>query len=163
MNHTTEFVIPDDGQEVIVRRTFDAPRALIFNAHVDPAVVPRWWGPRHLSTEVDVLDARPGGMWRFVNRDSDGELFAFHGVFHTVTAPERLVFTFEFEGATGGIVLRETVLEERAGKTYLTDRSVFLSRQDRTEMIGANMESGLRESMDRLNEVVDAELSGSVH
>jgi len=102
-------------------------------------------------------------MWRFFNRDAEGELFAFHGVFHTVTAPERLVFTFEYEGGTGGVVLRETRLDERAGKTYLTDRSVFLNREDRDAMIGTDTESGLRQSMDRLGEVAAAERSGSPH
>ncbi len=35
---------------------------------------------------------------RFLNRDTQGNEFAFHGVYHEVLAPERIIDTFEFEG-----------------------------------------------------------------
>src|SRR6266576_878291 len=48
------------------------------------------WGPRYLSTEVDQMDVRPGGQWRFINRDAQGTTYAFHGVYHEVLAPQRV-------------------------------------------------------------------------
>ena len=43
------------------------------------------------------MDARPGGSWRYLQRNADGAEFAFRGVYHDVLAPERLISTFEFE------------------------------------------------------------------
>src|SRR6266576_2140691 len=48
------------------------------------------WEPRYLSTEVDQMDVRPGGQWRFINRDAQGTTYAFHGVYHEVLAPQRV-------------------------------------------------------------------------
>ena len=49
-------------QEILITREFDAPRELVFKACTDPQLIPQWWGPRNLSTEVDKMDVRPGGQ-----------------------------------------------------------------------------------------------------
>ncbi len=48
-----DVVVPPGKQEVIMTRTFDAPRALVFRAFTDPDLIPKWWGPRSVSTVVD--------------------------------------------------------------------------------------------------------------
>jgi uncharacterized protein YndB with AHSA1/START domain len=140
-------------QEIVITREFDAPRELVFKAFTDPHLIPEWWGPRHLSTEVDKMDARPGGQWRWINRDAQGNAYAFHGVYHEVLAPERLIRTFEFEGLpeTGHVSLETLTLEELpGGRTRLTAHSVFQSVADRDGMLQSGMEAGARETYDRL-------------
>lgn len=141
-------------QEIVLRRIYDAPREQVFRAYTDPALIPNWWGPRKYATIVDRLDAKPGGLWRFLNRDAEGKEYAFHGVYHEVRAPERLVSTFEFEGAPGKVSLETLTLEASGGKTLLTDRSVFQSVADRDEMLKDGMEEGASETMDRLAELL---------
>ena len=141
-------------QEIVGTRTFDAPRDLVFKTMTDPNLVPRWWGPRNHTTKVDEMEVRPGGRWRYVQHDTDGNEAAFHGVYHDVSAPERLVFTFEFEGVPGHVLLETVTLEEVDGKTRLTDQSVFQSVADRDGMVASGMESGATEAMDRLEELV---------
>ncbi|GHO90309.1 hypothetical protein KSF_003570 [Reticulibacter mediterranei] len=85
-------------QEILITREFDAPRELVFKVITDPKLLPQWWGPRYLSTEVDKIDMRSGGQWRFIQRDTEGREYAFSGVYHEVLAPERIINTFEFEG-----------------------------------------------------------------
>ena len=74
-------------QEIAITRVFDAPRERVFKAHTDPKLIAQWWGPARYTTIVDTMDARPGGSWRFINRDTDGNEFAFHGVFLEVIEP----------------------------------------------------------------------------
>ena len=144
----------EPGQPLItMTREFDAPRDLVFRCHTDPAMVVMWWGPRDYTTTVDRLEARKGGTWRFIQRGKDGE-FAFNGVYHEVTAPERLIYTFEFEPMPGHVLLETLTFEERDGKTLLTDVSVFQSVEDRDGMMQAGMESGARESMERLDDLL---------
>jgi uncharacterized protein YndB with AHSA1/START domain len=69
-------------------------------------------------------------------------------------APERLVYTFEFEGMPGHVLLETVTFEEQDGKTKLTDVSVFQSIEDRDGMISAGMEEGAVESMDRFAELL---------
>jgi len=155
-NKTTIIVEPGK-QELIITREFDAPRELVFKAVTDPTLITQWWGPRYLSTEVDKMDARTGGQWRFINRDSQGNEYAFHGVYHEVRAPERIIDTFEFEGLpeTGHVTLETMKLEQLpGGRTRLTTQSVFQSVADRDGMLQSGMEEGTKDSYDRLEELL---------
>ncbi|MFO7323410.1 MAG: SRPBCC family protein [Chloroflexota bacterium] len=148
-------VIAEPGtQSIILTRDFDAPRELVFRAFTDPTLVPKWWGPRGSETTVDKMEVRPGGIWRYVHSNPDGSEDAFHGVYHDVVAPERLVFTFEYEGMPGHVLLETVVLEERDGKTHVTDTSVFQSVEDRDGMLQSGMEEGATDSWDRLSELL---------
>ena len=145
-------------QEMIITREFDAPRELVFQAFTDPELVPQWWGPRRLSTLVDKMDVRSGGLWRFINRDSDGNEYGFHGVYHEVCAPERIIDTFEFEGLpeAGHVCLETLTLEALpGGRTRLTAQSVFQSVADRDGALQSGMEEGLNESYERLTELLE--------
>jgi uncharacterized protein YndB with AHSA1/START domain len=97
---------------------------------------------------------RPGGIWRFVQRDADSHEYAFHGVYHEIVPPARLVYTFEFEGMQGHILLETVTFEEQAAKTILTDRSVFQTVEDRDGMLKSGMEEGAAETMDRFAELL---------
>lgn len=140
--------------DIVMTRVFDAPRELVFKAYTDPKQIPHWWGPRSLTTTVDKMDVRPGGSWRFIQRDADGNEYAFHGVYHEIVAPERIVSTFEFEGMPGHVALDTLTLEEIDGRTKLTTRSVFQTIEDRDGMVQSGMEQGASESMDRLEELL---------
>jgi uncharacterized protein YndB with AHSA1/START domain len=155
----TTFAMPSE-REVVVTRVFDAPRALVYRAYTDPELIPRWWGPSRLATTVEQMDVRPGGRWRFVQRDQTGAEFAFNGVYREVVPPERVVATFEFEGEPGRVVLTTATFEEHDGKTTLTSTSLFETVEDRDGMVGAGMESGAVEGMERLAMLLDERRRG---
>ena len=145
-------------QEIVITREFDAPRELVFKTVMNPELLPQWWGPRYLTTIVDKMDVRPGGQWRFINRDAEGNEYAFHGVYHEVLAPERVIDTFEFEGLpeTGHVTLETMRLEELPGsRTRLIAQSVFQSVIDRDATLQSGMESGVNDTYDRLEELLE--------
>jgi len=150
----TSFTVEAARQDIVITRVFDALCELVFKTFTDPAAIPHWWGPRRLTTTVDVMEVRPGGRWRYVQRDSDGSEYAFHGVYHEVVAPERVVSTFEFEGVPGHVVLDTVTFEDLQGKTRVTTRSVFQSVEDRDEMVHSRMQSGATESWERMAELL---------
>src|ERR1700726_2543810 len=153
----TNILAEPGKQEIVITREFDAPRELVFKAVMDPELVSQWWGPRYLSTEVDTMDVRPGGQWRFINRDAEGKEYAFHGVYHQVLAPERVIDTFEFEGLpeTGHVTLETMKLEELpGGRTRLITQSVFQSLADRDAVLQSGMEEGVNDTYDRLSELL---------
>ncbi len=155
--HKTTVLAEPEKQEIVITREFDAPRELVFKACTDPELIPQWWGPRHLSTHVDKMDVRPGGQWRFVHRDAEGNEYAFHGVYHEVLAPERIIDTFEFEGLpeTGHVTLETMKLEALpGGRTRLTTQSVFQSIADRDGTLQSGMEDGVNDTYDRLAELL---------
>lgn len=140
--------------EIQITREFDAPRELVFKAMTDPALLARWWGPRRYRTVVDMMDARPGGKWRMRNIAADGGEHAFRGEFREVVPPERVVWTFEYEPLPGHVSVETMTLVERDGRTTLIVRNVFASQEDRDGMVDSGMESGARESYERLDEVL---------
>ena len=157
----TETVITaEPGMPLItITREFDAPRDLVFRAHVDPELLVQWLGPRDLTTTIDRYDARDGGTWRYVQKDADGNEYGFHGVFHGTPSPDAIVQTFEFEGVPGHVMLDTTTLEQRDGRTLMRTVSSFQSVEDRDGMIASGMERGVRDSGDRLEELLARQLA----
>jgi len=156
-NKTT--IIAEPGkQEMRITREFDAPRDLVFQAFTDPELYVQWLGPRRLTTMLDTFEPRSGGRWRYLQKDQSGHEFGFHGVYHEVRAPERIINTFEFEGLpeAGHVALETLTLEELAGgRTRLTAQSVFQSVADRDGALQSGMEEGLNDSYERLTELLE--------
>ena len=153
MNSETIFDVPPGLQEVTITRHFAASAQQVFAAHVDPELIPRWWGPRYLRTTVARLDAVPGGQWRYVQVAEDGAIHAFHGFFHLVEPARRIVATFEYEGTPGHVLLNDVRLDETDGVTRLVQKSVYLSVADRDAMVATGMSVGIEHSMQRLDEL----------
>lgn len=150
----TEFIIEPGRQDIVITRVFDAPREVVFKAITDPNLISKWWGPRKYQTVVDQMDVRPGGRWRFTQGDDADNAYGFKGVYHDVVAPERVVQTFEFEGAPGHVALETMTLEDAGGKTKYVAQAVYQSVEARDAMVQSGMEGGARETIDRLDEVI---------
>ena len=152
-NETTS--IHAEGTDLVWERVFDAPRALVWKAHTEPERIARWWGPRKYTTEVVEMDVRPGGKWRFINRNAGSE-HPFTGQYLEVVPPEKLVWTFmydvePFNREEPGI---ETFLFEDigGGRTKLTARSHFGSMEALQGAVSSGMLEGSIETYDRLAE-----------
>jgi uncharacterized protein YndB with AHSA1/START domain len=142
-------------REIVLRRVFDAPRRLVFEACTKPEHLACWWGPRRFTLQACEMDLRPGGAWRFVQRGPDGNAYAFRGVYREIVPPERLVYTFEFEGMPGRVALETLTFDEQDGKTTLTNTMLFDSVEERDGMLqSGGMEAGAAESWDRLAELL---------
>lgn len=156
--NSTTITAEPGKQEMFITREFDAPRELVFKVMTDPELLAQWWGPRYLATIVEKMDVRPGGQWRYVQRDAEGHEYAFHGVYHEVLAPERIIDTFEFEGLpeTGHVTMETMRLEELpGGRTRLVTQSVYQSVIDRDAVLQSGMESGVNETYERLSELLE--------
>lgn len=153
---TSMQIIAEPGVPIVVISTeFDAPRKLVYRAHIEPELLVQWLGPRRLTMTIDHQEVRDGGRWRFVHRDVDGNEFGFHGVFHGEPSPELTVRTFEYEGAPGHVSLETLTLEERNGRTLARTVSVYQSVEDRDAMVQSGMEKGVREGTERLEELLE--------
>src|SRR5947199_10184675 len=100
------------------------------------------------------MDVRPGGRWRFVQRDAEGNEYGFHGEYREVVPPRRLVGTFEYEGMPGHVLVETATFEEVGGRTKLTQSSVFQSVEDLEAMLASGREEGAAETMERFTDLV---------
>ena len=141
-------------QDIYGAYIFEAPREVVYKVFIDPKLIPDWWGPSYLTSQVEKMEVRPGGSWRIVQHDPDGKKYAFHGVYHEVVEPAKLVYTFEYEGMPGHILMETVTFEDWDGITKMTDQMVFQSSEDRDGMLSNGMEEGTAESMARLADLV---------
>lgn len=153
----TEITAEPGSSQIVVTREFEAPRDLVFRAYTDPDLIPRWLGPRDLKTTVTEYDLRDGGRYRYVHTDADGGEYAFRGVFHGTPTAALTVQTFEFEGMPGHVALESLTMTEQDGRTLVRTLSSFQSVEDRDGIVESGMETGVRDSDERL-EALLAEL-----
>jgi uncharacterized protein YndB with AHSA1/START domain len=144
---------------VQVTRDFEATPAQLFRVQTDPDLVAQWLGPRNLQMEVEEYDVRPGGRYRYIHRDADGGEYAFRGVFHTVEQDTLVIQTFEWEGAPGEVCLERAIYEKTDSGVRLRTQSVFPSVESRDAAVKSGMEYGIRDSMDRLAELLAGDKS----
>ena len=136
-------------------RIFDAPRDLVFEAHTSCEHTTKWWGPRKYEFVSCDIDFREGGKWRMVHRGPDGDEHAFRGEYREIVRPERIVWTFEYEGFPGQISVETLTLEEHDGKTTLTATSVYDTVEQRDAMLQSGMTDGATETFERLDEYLE--------
>ena len=145
-------------QELFITREFEAPRELVFRAHVEEELYSKWLGPNGYTTEFEIFQPVSGGSYRFLNKDPKGNEFVFHGVYHEVQSPERIIYTFEFDGMPekGHVIMNTLVFEELPGeRTRLNSQSVYQSIADRDGMLKSGMEKGVNEGYERFDEILE--------
>ena len=86
-------------------------------------------------------------------QDPQGNQYGFHGVFHGDPSLDAIVQTFEFEGAPGHVCLQTVTFAERGDATLMRTVMAFQSVEDRDQMVASDMERGVRDSGDRLDEL----------
>ena len=147
---------PPDEPVIVLTREFNAPRELVFAMHTRPEHVKRWWGPRYITLLICEIDLRPGGEWRYVFSKGDGPGMTFKGVYQEVVPPERLVYTFIFdvEHIRDHPATVTTTFEDLDGRTKMTQITRHDTFAARDGHFQSGMESGAKETMDRLEELL---------
>lgn len=151
---TLQVTTPSD-LEIVMTRAFDAPRDLVFEVWTKPEHVRHWWGPRSSSMIHCEADVRPGGSWRYVTREENGDEVPFCGVYREVTPPERLVYTEIYDVEpfnTGDPAVNTVTFTEEDGRTIMTCTTLCPSKEVRDYILGSGMEIGAAESYNRLAE-----------
>ncbi|ADE12553.1 SRPBCC domain-containing protein [Sideroxydans lithotrophicus] len=147
-----------NNNELVITRTFDAPRALVWQAWTDPKHIKRWWGPAGFNNETCVSDLRVGGRFHLEMRAPDGNMYPCIGTFREIVEAERIVY--EGEATDGhpcgaGIPPRATVtvsFAEQDGKTHLTLHTRFASAERKQAAADARFVVSWKEALERLAE-----------
>ena len=142
-------------RDLLVTRDFDAPRALVFEAITQPALLRQWMlGPGGWTMPVCEVDLRPGGAFRYVWR-KDGKDMGLSGTFREIVPPERIVHTEIFDQDwTGGEAEVTTVLQERGGRTTLSMTVRYASAAARAGAMATGMVEGMSGTYDRLADML---------
>jgi uncharacterized protein YndB with AHSA1/START domain/effector-binding domain-containing protein len=140
--YSPQFMVRAEGErEIVISRSFKAPRALVFDCWTKPELFARWFVRPGWTVPVLEMDVRPGGAYRYVMRQDDGSEFTMQGEYREVLRPERLVSTIAFEGfkevgwrpedATISVI----ELVDEAGGTLMTMTQMYPSQDVRDQTL----------------------------
>ena len=134
--------------EVVVRRIFDAPARLVFEAWTRPELFRQWWVPKSIGLALLSVDqdVRVGGAYRLVFDLGDSRTIAFFGKYIEVTPPSRLSWTNE-ESEEGAVTT--VTFEEKDGRTQLTFSELYPTKEALDRNIGSS--EGLPEQFAQLD------------
>jgi uncharacterized protein YndB with AHSA1/START domain len=147
----TTVTTPSD-LEIVLTRVIAAPRTFVFDAWTSPEHLPHWMlGPDRWTMPVCEVDLRPGGAWRSVWRRNDGTEMEMSGVYQEIDRPGRLVST-ESWGPGWADTVNTLVLTEEDGRTTISNRILYPTREARDAALRTGMAKGVDLSYDRLAE-----------
>jgi uncharacterized protein YndB with AHSA1/START domain len=109
--------------ELVITRTFDAPRVLVWQAWTQQEHLVRWSCPKDFSMLFAEGDLRIGGAWRAGMRSPEGDKYVMHGEYRNIEEPQRLVFTHRWEEDEihpDHETLVTVLLEENGSRTTMT-------------------------------------------
>jgi uncharacterized protein YndB with AHSA1/START domain len=157
MSETTDsqaatVTLPTDDQ-ILITRTFDAPRHLVYRAWTTPELVKRWWAGKRGKVTLAEIDLRVGGTWRYVMTAHGVFEVAFHGEYRELVENERIVSTEVYEAAPEAEALNTLTLTEQDGRTTMSILVQHQSKANRDMHLEAGMEGGMNESFDALEQV----------
>ncbi len=138
--------------DVVVTRTFSAPRELVFEAWTKPEHFSVWFGTDAVDVPLDTLalDVRVGGAWKATMLLPDGNQINWVGEYTEVDPPERLAFTMTDDPANPSDVPIVVVFAEVAGGTEMTLTQLagdFTQEQIDATIMGYN---GFFDSMEKV-------------
>ncbi len=162
----THVASPIDEAVIVMSRTFDAPRDVVWLAFTDPKHVTKWYGGFGFANPVCEMDVRPGGIWRHVMRTPSGAEYAMEFVYVEVVRPEKLVWKNTTHGnrpAPGQHNIVNTVTLEDAGKqTKWKLVARFDSVADRDQAMKNGFSTVITQGSEKLNDIVKALAAGAV-
>jgi uncharacterized protein YndB with AHSA1/START domain len=145
-------------REIVMTRSFNAPRHLVFDAFTKPELLKLWLGRfGGWSMAACEIDLRVGGQYRYVWRGPDGHDMGLSGIYREIVVPERIVATEKFDeswypgGAVGTIVF-----VEQGARTMLTHTILYDSREARDAVMKSPMEHGVSAGYNQLDQVLAA-------
>ena len=96
-----------------IKKTFDAPVELVWEAWTEPKHLAHWWAPKGMSVTIVEHDFKVGGKWKYVMPMPNGTEFISEGQFVEIVEFQKIVTSANFRPMTEGVEIR--VLFEKAG------------------------------------------------
>ena len=145
---------PGDRQ-IVVTRSFDAPRDLVFLCYSKPELLRRWYGMPDWTTFVCEIDFRVGGKWRIGQRSPDGYELASQGLYTAIAAPETIEQTEYYDDNwTQGGTVNLLSLTEAKGVTTATMTITFTTPEARAAAVATPMATGMEIGFTRLDDLL---------
>ena len=154
MDSSGATVTTPSDREIVIMRSFAAPRRAVFDAWTKPEHVARWWDPSRTPLAICEIDLRPNGAFRFGHQRSPGSAHPFTGIYREIEPPQRLVFTTK--SPSGEESVGTLIFTEHEGVTSLTMTIACQSKADRDDLLKLRVDVGTIRTLDNLDDYLEA-------
>jgi uncharacterized protein YndB with AHSA1/START domain len=151
--------VPENSQNILGIVTINVSLEKVFEAYVKEELFVQWWC-RGNPMKVYRFDCQDGGSWHIAERAEDGKEYEFTGCFHEVAQNQRIVQTFEFLGMPerGHVMLEKAeFVAINECTTEIRTHSAAMNQEDRDGMVASGMESGWRQSVEALGQLLESD------
>jgi uncharacterized protein YndB with AHSA1/START domain len=108
-----------NGKILTIKRTFNAPINIVWQAWSNPEYISQWWGPNGMQVNIVQHNFIAGGSWQYSMPMPDGKEFISEGVYSEINKPNKIVTTANFKPMTEGVTM-EMLFEEVGEQTHFT-------------------------------------------
>ena len=160
MSKTSLKIERPSDRELVISRTFNAPRVLVWQAWCQCEHLQQWWAPADWALPVCKMDFRPGGVWHYCMKGPgpDGTEMESWGrtVFREIVEPERIVYVDAFSDAAGNVaegmpeIAITVTFTETDGQTQVISRTEFATAADLETILQMGVEEGVTMTWDQL-------------
>lgn len=144
-----------ENRTVTIKRTFDVPVNVVWEAWTQPEHIAQWWGPKGMKLRIIEHDFRVGGHWKYSMDMPNGMEFLSEGVYSEIIEFQKIVTSADFKPMTEGVEL-EILFEEVGDKTNFTFNVIHATEEYRIQQEKMGIMNGWGSVFDRLNEVINA-------
>lgn len=102
-----------------IKKTFDAPVELVWEAWTQPEHIAKWWAPKGMTINVIRHEFKVGGTWRYSSPMPDGSEFISEGVYSEIVRLKKIITSANFRPMTEGVEMR-SLFEKDGTKTHFT-------------------------------------------
>lgn len=142
------------GRELLVTRTLNAPRELVWEVWTDPGHIKHWWGPNGFTNTINKMELKPGGEWELVMHGPDGTNYYNKSIFREIVRPERIVY----EHVSTPKFTTTITFTEQGNKTLIRWHMLFESAEQLEQVVKVfKADEGLRQNVDKLEEYLSAQ------
>lgn len=149
------------GSQLILTRQFNAPKEKVFKAHTACEHLKHWWGPREWPLTHCKIDFRVGGQWHFCMTGPDGTESWGLAIYHDIKPSDLIVYEDHFSDKDGNKNTNfpstqvRTEFTEKDGKTIIRSVANYRSPEDLKQVIDMGMETGIAQTLDKLEEYLE--------
>ena len=122
-------------REIIVTRTIEGARPLVFGAYTDVKHLAHWYGPDGFTTTTHQFAFRPGGVWEFIMHGPDGTDYPNRIEYREIVPPERIVYVHGASADDPKEFVSTVSFVARGAATEVTMRAVFKTKAMRDEVV----------------------------
>ena len=155
-----EFIVNKEDKTILIKREFDAPLNLVWEAWTNADIIDQWIAPRPWRAETRTMDFREGGFWHYAmvspQQEKHWRRYDYQNIEHHRSITELRAFSDE-NGTINSDFPRTmctNVFEEKDGRTLVTVTAEYGSVEVLEMMVKGGFREGMASSLANLDEIL---------